>query len=344
MSKIIVTGANGFLGSVLIHQLHKESKNVLAFVKAGEDARLFEEQRIPFAYGNVLDKKSIETLIEEGDTIVHLAAIVSISERDKAIVWKVNYEGTKNVLESALERKASRFVYVSSVHAIPFHTGIITEQDVWTSSDETLGAYEKSKKAATKLVLGTACGRLKTTVVFPAGIMGPGDGKVGEISTLIQKIAKNKLPAYVSGGYAFCDVRDVAQIIDKALDEGENGSFLVSGGYLSIKDIILTTMEKTGARRKPIWIPRLFAWTFLPLISAFQPLSKEKPLYTSYSLKITKDKPLFSTAQAERLLGRPLLAPTQSLIDEIEYLRSQNILGTKSTGIKRPKTLISSEK
>jgi dihydroflavonol-4-reductase len=325
MSKIIVTGANGFLGWVLVNKFQKEGKNVLAFLKTGEDTRLFEELRIPWVYGNVVDKNSFDRFVEEGDTIIHLAAIVSISEKDREIVWKVNFEGTQNVLESALEKKASRFVYVSSVHAIPFHDGTITEEDVWAQDGEPLGTYEKSKRAATKLVLKTKGENLKTIVIFPSGIMGPGDEKIGEVSTLIKQVANNSLPAYISGGYAFCDVRDVVTVIDKTLEEGAEGSFLVSGGYLSIKEIIDMTINKTSAKRNPVWIPRFLAWSFLPFISAVQRLSKKKPLFTSYSLKVTKDKPIFSTAKAEKLLGLPLIQPILSLIDEIEYLKKQGV-------------------
>jgi dihydroflavonol-4-reductase len=344
MSKIIVTGANGFLGWALINQFQKEGKNVLAFLKTGEDTRPFDELKIPWAYGNVVDKGSFDPFVEEGDTIIHLAAIVSISERDKEIVWKVNFEGAKNVLESALEKKASKFVYVSTVHAIPFHEGTITEDDVWAQDGEPLGTYEKSKRAATKLILGTKGENLKTIVIFPSGIMGPGDEKIGEVSTLIKQVANNNLPAYISGGYAFCDVRDVVAVIDKAFEEETAGSFLVSGGYLSIKEIIKTTIDKTSAKRNPVWIPRFLAWSLLPFISAIQRLSKKKPLYTSYSLKVTKDKPIFSTTKAEKLLGLPLIQPKLSLIDEIEYLKKQGVFDNHKTKIIGRNPLASSPK
>ncbi len=319
MAKIIITGANGFLGLALTKRLLEEKENILAFLKNGENPSFFVDHAIPYVFGDVLDENSLARIIEPGDAIVHLAAIVSITGKNKKMVWDTNVRGTENVIAAAKERKAKRLVYVSSVHALPYHPGPIKEEDFWMGRRKSLGIYEKSKLKATELVYQTAGKELETTIIYPSGIIGPGDPKGGEISTLIELIAAGRLPAYVSGGYAFCDVRDVASAIFLSLRQGKGGAYIISGGYLTIEEIVKTTLKLTNQMKKPSKLPRFLAWAALPFLAYPQKMAGRKTLYTAYSLRITKEMPIFSTEKAKQDLGLSLRDPQESLRDEILY-------------------------
>jgi len=324
MSKVIVTGANGFLGLTIVRRLLEMNENVLAFLKRGEDAASLSSLGVPFVFGDVTEKGCIEYFINEGDEIIHAAAIVSITKRDRELVWKVNCEGTKNVLDSALSKKARALIYVSSVHTIPLRDGPIEEADFYEPGGSSLGPYEESKREATKLVLAANGHGISTTVIFPSGIMGPGDEKMGEITTLVTMILRKRLPFYVSGGYAFCDVRDVAEAVCRSLSLGGD-SYIVSSGYLSIRQIVDFVQEKAGIRAISLQVPRFLAWLALPIASFFQLFSRSKPLYTSYSLRVTKGHPGFKSGKAEDKLGVKLRAPRESLGDEVAYLLAKRI-------------------
>lgn len=322
MGKIIVTGANGFLGLNLIKILKEQKFDILAFLLKGEDPTALKELGVPCVFGNVLDKASLSPHIQKGDAVVHLAAIVSITGKNADLLHRVNVDGTANVLQVAQENGAEQFVYVSSVHAIPPKKGEISETD-FSAEAKNSDPYEESKIQATKMVLAANRPGFVTSVIYPSGILGPGDAKEGELSTLIKKIAGKKFPFYVSGGYAFVDVRDVSLCIASCLKKKKGGSFVASGGYLSLKGIIDAVIKAAKIKYHPVKIPRFIAYLFLPIINFFQSFSKKKPLYTLYSLQVTAEHPLFETTKAEKELGVNFRDPRESVFDQTRFLLSK---------------------
>jgi dihydroflavonol-4-reductase len=328
MDRYFVTGATGHLGNVLIKELEKEGRQVVAFVKRGDDITPLKGTAARIVYGDVLDKKSLVEAIEKNDVVIHLAAYISITRRDERLVWDVNYGGTKNIVEAAEAKRAKRFVYVSSVHALPKLKRTIRENDFFERASASMGEYELSKKAATRYVFDHIKEGLSGAIIYPSGILGPGDYKQGEISELIKKIYFGWLPAYVSGGYAFCDVRDVAKAIIYA-SSSKGCDYIVSSGFLSIGEIVETTMSLSPDKHRPLLIPRSLAWLAIPFIGILSRLTKRKPLYTAYSLKTTKAGCDFSSDKLAYETGSALISPQKSLLDQIGWMKINGYLDKK---------------
>lgn len=306
MNHIFITGATGLLGAALISELAKQGyQDITAFIMKGDPL----EKRLPpyvkRAYGNVLAPESIAASMEEGDFVIHLAAIVSIQRKDDEKMKRVNVEGTKNVVDCAIAKKAAKLVYVSSSHVLSYHKdgSVITEKD-FGGATEDIGAYETTKKEATAYVFAKAKEGLNASVVFPSGIISDEDYGEGEITTLLYKLSTGKLTYYVKGGYAFVDVHDVARVIIAALFKGKPGEgYLASGGYMTLDEIDQEVRKNCPNVKKGRIIPFWVCYMVLPFIMLHEKISGKKPLYTYMSLKTVRTKANFSTEKAEKELG-----------------------------------------
>ena len=229
MEKIyLITGAAGHLGTALINELKDTPCKIRALCLVGEK-HIPQGENVEIYYGDVCDKDTLCDFFGglEGKRVlvVHCAGIVSISSKFMQKVYDVNVTGTKNIVDTCMDKGVARLVYVSSVHAIPEKRKkeIISEISDF-SPDSVKGLYAKTKAEATAYVLDAARRGLDASVVFPAGIIGPFDYGRSHTNAIISDYVKKRLTAAIRGGYDFVDVRDVAKGIIQCAENGEKGN------------------------------------------------------------------------------------------------------------------------
>lgn len=328
MDRVFITGATGLLGQTLIEELLKSGyTDIAAFVMKNDKL----EQELPSSvrrlYGNILDRKSLSSALQEGDIVLHLAAIVSIEAKDNDKMRLVNVIGTENVVDEAFAKKCSKFIYVSSSHVLGYkkHRPIV-ESD-FGGKTENIGAYETTKKEATAYVFQKAKEGLNASVVYPSGIIADRDYGKGQISTFLYQLASGKLSFYVKGGYAFVDVHDVARVIIAAMEKGRQGEgYLASGGYMSLEDIDRVVRRRYPHLRNSHIIPLWVAYLFLPLIILREKLLKRKALYTYMSLKTVRTKALFSTEKTTNELGIVFTPLEESINRSLTFIEKTTTL------------------
>ena len=125
---ILVTGATGHIGNVLVRQLLEKGEQVRALIWRGEDTRSLRDLEVETIEGDVLDLSSLWEAFQGVRGVFHLAGMISIMPGRDSTIWRVNVEGTKNVIKTAIESGVKRLVYTSSIHAIRrMERGIIDE-------------------------------------------------------------------------------------------------------------------------------------------------------------------------------------------------------------------------
>lgn len=319
----LVTGAAGHLGSVLTRQLVETGKTVRVLVLP-QERHLPEKAEIYF--GDVLAKESMKPSFENLNgrdlVVIHCAGIVSIASKYNQKVYDVNVTGTRNVVELCREYKASKLVYVSSVHAIPEKPKgtVITEATV-LSQDKVTGVYAKTKAEATSCVLAAAKEGLDACVVHPSGITGPYDPGRGHLTTLVIDYCKRRLIAGVGGGYDFVDVRDVAKGIIAASEKGRRGEcYILSNRYFTVNEILAILHEVTGRKKikhiLPLWLARATA----PLAELYYKILRQTPLFTSYSVDTLNSNAQFSHRKAAEELGYTTRDMKETLADTVNWL------------------------
>ena len=320
----IVTGAKGHLGSTILRLLQNTGADVRGLILPTETAR--DYQNIRYFTGDVRDPESLRPLFENtGDLpirVIHTAGIVDISEQVSPLLYDVNVNGTRNVVELCREYHVERLVYVSSVHAIPEKdkTSVLTEVSHF-SPEEVVGGYAKTKAEATQLVLDAAGKGLDAVVVHPSGILGPYDASGNHLVQMVRDYLYGRLPACVSGGYDFVDVRDVAKGCLLAAEKGRCGQcYILSNRHYELRDVLSMVRSFGGGRRLPV-LPMWLAKTATPFIRLQAKRKKERPLFTRYSLYTLKSNDRFSHDKATAELGYRPRDLRQTLRDTVLWLK-----------------------
>jgi len=318
--KCIVTGATGHIGNVLVRDLFDHGYEVTAIALPKDDVHIIEAYA-DVIIGNVLDQAFLDRVIRDTDVVFHLAGIVEIGSGKKKIIDKVNVGGTKNIVDACLKNKVKRLVYTSSVHAIPqLPKGqTMTEIDSFDAK-KVDGLYAKSKATATQYVLDQKDSELDVIIVHPAGVIGPFDYKLSNVSQVFLDLLCGRLGAYLRGGYNFVDVRDVAAGIRLAAEKGRRGEcYILSGHEISVKELL---DEISALGNVPKVRTKLSYWFILGMsyfAELYYFLVKRKPLFTHYSIIVLDSNFQFSNEKAKRELGFQTRDIKESIKDTFEF-------------------------
>ena len=309
--RYLVTGATGFLGRVVAEELVRRKAQVHALVLHDDPYTDLLPKEVRTVIGDVCDKSSLSDFFADADSrtcVIHCAGIVSVASRPGPRLYQVNVGGTWKVLRQCMEHDVGKMVYVSSVHAIPEkQKGCIISEDCEFSPGLVDGDYAKSKAAATELVFDAAERGLNASIVFPSGIIGPGDLQGGSFTSMAKSFLSGKLPFAVRGGYDFVDVRDVARGILACSESGEPGKgYILSGHYVTIRRMLQLVGKAAKLKYRSLCLPLGLARLAAPYYER-RSLRERKPLFfTPYSVSVLASNGQFSHAAAsERFAYQP---------------------------------------
>ena len=328
----LVTGATGFLGRAVAEELVRRRAQVHALVLRDDPYIHLLPKEVHTVIGDVCEESSLTDFFADADSrtcVIHCAGIVSVASRPGSKLYQVNVGGTWRVLRQCMEHDVGKMVYVSSVHAIPEKAKdcIITE-DCEFSPGLVDGDYAKSKATARELVFDAAKRGLNASIVFPSGIIGPGDIQGGSFTSMAKSFLRGKLPFAVRGGYDFVDVRDVAKGILDCSENGEPGKgYILSGHYVTIRKM-LQLVGKTAKRKyRPICLPLGLAKLAAPYYE-HRSLKKRKPLFfTPYSVAVLASNGQFSHAAASECFAYHPRPVKDTLRDMTAWLLEQRRKG-----------------
>lgn len=208
---ILVTGATGFLGAELIHQLTGGGAKLRALKREHSviPDLIKDNPLIEWAVADINDLSTLDTAFEDIHQVYHCAAMISFDPKDKAKLLKVNIEGTSNVVNLCVENQV-RLLHVSSVAALgnAKKGQLITENDFW-EYDSKAHSYAISKYEGEMEVWRGIAEGLEAVIVNPSVIIGGAAGFQG--SGAIFKLVKEGLSFYTKGATGIVDVQDVAK-------------------------------------------------------------------------------------------------------------------------------------
>ncbi|RME89939.1 MAG: NAD-dependent epimerase/dehydratase family protein [Anaerolineae bacterium] len=319
--RVLVTGATGHIGNVLVRKLLQRGAHVRALILPGEDTISLADLDVEFVEGDVLDLPRLLEVFEGMEIVYHLAGVISILPGDDPFVWRVNVEGTRNVLAAARRAGVKRLVYTSSIHALKrVPHGTVIDESVPFDPDNPYGVYDRSKAVASLEVLRAAQEGLDAVIVCPTGVIGPYDYRRSEMGEVIRGALRNTPQLYVNGAYDFVDVRDVAEGLILAAERGRRGeSYILSGQRISVRYLLETVREITGLRFPTVRIPTSLARFLTRFTPAYYRWTGKTPRFTPYSLEVLESNSLISHAKATRELGYRPRALFESLSDTVRW-------------------------
>ena len=320
----LVTGATGHIGNVLVKKLVERGKKVRALILPGEDTTSLDNIAVEKVEGDVLNLDSLWKPFEGVSGIFHLAGVISIMPGPDPVVWRVNVEGTRNVLTAAVRSGVKRLVYTSSIHAIQrVETGVIDETLPYDPGNP-YGEYDRSKAQATLEVQQASREALDAVIACPTGVIGPFDYRGSMMGSVIRTAAENRPTLYVDGAYDFVDVRDVADGLIAAEEKGQRGeSYILSGKRISVRYLLETVREITGRSFPKFKIPLGLARAASVFTPLYYRMAHAVPRFTPYSLEVLQSNSHISHAKATRELGYHPRSLQDSIADAIRWFTGQ---------------------
>ena len=236
--KILVTGGAGLVGKELIMQLLAKGQKVVAIYNKTAlpdfNSVLFQQ-----FHCNILDVVGLEEIMQQQNIqqVYHCAAIVTFNPSRKKEMFKINVEGTANVVNAAINAGVKKLVHVSSVAALGRIRENETVNETMNWTEETSNSNYGQSKYLGELEVWRGIGEgLEAVIVNPVIILGDGDWEAG--SSKIFKSVYEEFPWYSDGITGFADVRDVAKAM-VALMESDVSSqrFIISAENKSYREI-----------------------------------------------------------------------------------------------------------
>ena len=249
----LVTGASGFVGANLVEAIGQKGWRARAMHRNSSSLKALEGLRYESAIGDVNAPETLAEAMHDIDFVFHVAAVAEYWRVGKDKLYHVNVEGTRNVLQAALDGRVKRVVFTSSAAALgqPAFGSALDESAQFNLRPEQF-YYGHSKHRAEQVVREFADKGLDVVILNPAIILGPRD--VHQISgSLVTLAAKHGLPFYPSGGICVIDVADVCAAHLAAAEVGvPSERYILGAENLSYAELFTMITQVVG---KPV--PRL---------------------------------------------------------------------------------------
>jgi len=326
--KILITGATGYIGHKLALDAAARGYTVHILVRNPQSKFIPFHPGIIVYKGDITDKASVLTAIKGCGYVMHAAGITRLWEKDSSIFYKVNVEGTRNVLDAALSLGVKKLVYTSTGGVFgPSGKYPMSENDPRIIAFEN--DYEISKYWAEELVKEYYRRGLFAMVVAAPRVYGPGPVTNGNtIEGLIRKILSLQIAFVPSNdkviaNYAFVD--DVVQGHFLAMEKGLAGEkYILGGENISYKTFFQTIRQYAGKKIRLIRVPRLLikTWSFLHMM-VYRLVGKHTHISPRVVDRLSHNRAL-SCEKAMRQLGYSITPFTEGIQKTILHLQNKN--------------------
>ena len=324
-----VTGASGFIGANLVHELVARGHHVKALLRPESDLRGLKGAEFERVAGDLSDPEKWVAALRDCDWCFHVAASYHLWLRDYAPMYAANVEGTRHVIEAAVEANCSRIVYTSTVGCIGLPkevNGTVqpTDETAPVSEAQMSNHYKLSKWRAEEVARALASKGAPVVIVNPSAPVGPRDVKPTPTGQVIVDFLNGKMPAYLDTGLNWVHVRDVAVGHILAAEKGRLGERYILGnaeGNWTMRQAFAVLEEMTGVPAPRIQVPHLVALAAAHLSEAIAGLSGKPPKAPLAGVRMAKHKMWFNPAKAIGELGLPQTPPKQALADAVAWFR-----------------------
>jgi dihydroflavonol-4-reductase len=329
VKNILVTGATGFLGSRLVQRLVNTPDRIFILARKTSDLSALTGllDKVQLVYGDITDSTSTNAAVEGMDYIYHTAGLTYMGDKKTKQLYRINVEGTRNVLRSALEAGVERVLHVSSISAVGVAKGRkpLDEKAVWNFDAIDL-EYARTKHLAELEVADAVRKGLDCVIVNPAFVFGAGDLNFNA-GRLIRDVYNHKIPFYPLGGVCVVDVDIVAETIMAAMEKGVKGErYIIGGENVSYKTLVDTISDVTGAPRVMLPLPLWAGKLLKSLIDHNKIRNRISRLFNLSMFRVASEFLYFDSSKAIRELGMRQEPHKNSIRSAYEWYRDRNML------------------
>lgn len=316
--KVFVTGGTGFIGKVTVKQLVQSGHECICLARNSSHIDALRELGVHLATGDVTDRQSLDDGMQGCEAVINLANVFSLWEPDISLYKRVNVDGTRNVMEAALQAEVQKVIHVSSIVTWgktpddPFNekspVGEHTSAYARTKYEGDLVAWDLHRDEGLPLVM-----------IYPGAVLGPHDPK--PMGDYIKRLINKKMPirGLESAIISFVHVDNVAEAIVRAMEkEGNLGEgYIIGKERCAMSQINNWIQEISGVALPFLSLPNFMVKMNAFFLTALANLIKRPPLWglssDSVSNMLTEYKA--DGSKAERELGISYI-PVKTAIKE----------------------------
>ena len=323
--KIFLTGATGFVGHHVARALTAEGAELRMLVRKSSNLAHLEGIPGDTYLGDLAEPEALRAVLGGCDAVVHVAADYRLWIRDPQAMYRVNVEGTRDLLRLAREAGVPRVVYTSSVATMRFRRdGLIINEDTPVELADMVGHYKRSKFLAEQQAIAAAEDGQQVIILNPTTPIGPNDAKPTPTGRIFVDFLNGKFPAYMDTGLNLVDVAEVARAHVAALSKGQPGHrYILGGENLSLKQILDKMSAITGIPSPTVKIPFAVAATY----AFFEQwitgrIRGREPRATLEEVRMGRKKMYASSAHAQQELGFRIMPVYPAMRAAIEWFRA----------------------
>ena len=302
--KVLVTGASGFLGGRIISRLLKDGHEVVGLVRATSN-REGLLKNIEVKEADLFNIPSLEDAVQGVNAVIHFAAYFDFYPSDEELMFKVNVEGTTNLMNACVGTEVERFIYCSTAETmggIRFPPGT---EDTELRPDFSYGESKILAERAIREITNET--GLAHIILRPTGVMGEGDFYV--MYEVAQELNNGKvfvLPHNLSAQFMYTYVDDVVTGFVAALTPMvalNNTIILCPDEPMSWDEFVEVMTERLGVKPPRLRVPSILVKFVMALLSPFKNRKKMTFFWHMKAVDMMHANRVYSNDKAKRLLG-----------------------------------------
>jgi len=326
--KVLVTGASGFIGRRVASRLLEEGHEVVALVRASSNNEGLPKN-IEIREADLFDIPSLENAVQGIQVVYHFAAYFDFYPGDEELMFKVNVEGTKNLMNACVGTEVERFIYCSSTESmgsIRFPPGT---EDTELRPDFSYGESKvEAERSIREITEETG---LAHVILRPTGVMGEGDLYV--MYQVIHELNDGKvfaLPSDLSAEFMYTHIDDVVSGFVAALTPMvilNNTIIICPDEPITWDTFVQVVTERLGVKPPRLRVPKTAAKLGMAVLSPFKNRKKMTFFWHGKSVDIMFSNRVYSNEKAKRLLGwTPKVSMVEGLQRAIDWYYDNGLL------------------
>jgi dihydroflavonol-4-reductase len=327
---VFVTGGTGFLGGAIVERLLADGRDVKALARSEDSALALSGLGAEPVRGDVLDPEGLTAAMKGSEVVYHAAGVNALCLRDPSRMFKVNVQGSRNVVDAAAAAGVRRVVYTSSAAALGEAHGTIGSETS-PHRGSFVSNYERSKFEAEQAVLAAAR-KTETEVVCvnPASVQGP--GRATGSTKLLLDYLNGRLKAIVDSTISLVDVADCTEGHLLAEARGEPGErYVFCGATVTVREGIALLQRLTGIDHAVRAVPPMAAKAAAVAVETAARLRGKSPRVCRDLVRTALHGHHYDGSRATRELGLSYTPLEETIRRTVHWFQEQGLVTARST-------------
>ena len=328
--KCLVTGASGFLGTNLVHELVKAGWDVKVIVREKANIKYISTLAIEIIKGDITNQTVLDAACEGCDYVFHVAGDTSFWKKNFEKQRVINTDVPSMIAEACLKNKVKRLIHTSTVDIFGCNPNGVADE-TWTDYNfaNTGYNYSDTKREGEKRVLEYNKKGLEVVVVYPGSMIGPYDFTL-QYGRLFFELRDGKVPGCPAGGASFCHVTEVAKAEIAAALKGVPGEgYICAGENISYKALFDLIAGKFGKKAPGLILGRGLFVLYGRVMQFISNFTGQAPEMDPGNARYMSINAWYDSSKAIKELDYKMVSMQQMIDDAYDWYKENGYFETK---------------